>query len=57
MKQNTPQVVTMEEPKQAPEMIPPQTPVPSLFQPPQRWWLFLPPLECEGTERTTPTHS
>lgn len=52
MKQNTPQVVTTEEPffEQAPEMIPPQTPVPSLFQSP-------PPLECKGTERTTPTHS
>ena len=59
MKQNTPQVVTTEEPffEEAPEMTPPQTPVPSVFQPPQQLWLFLPPLECKGTERTTPTHS
>lgn len=59
MKQNTPQVVTPEEPffEEAPEMTPPQTPVPSVFQPPQQLWLFLPPLECKETERTTPTHS
>lgn len=59
MKQNTPQVVTTEELffEEAPEMTPPQTPVPSVFQPPQQLWLFLPPLECKETERTTPTHS
>lgn len=35
----------------------PQKPVPSAFPYPQHLLLFLPPLECAGSESCTPTHS